>query len=159
MHAMMTLTSNAYCIIYVIVMQTLCTMALLVLHKLYYMLRMDSYTSCQLNELQEDEFSIHSMPWQPCECLSWLQACSKTCLVEPERLHTWSITIVTCWYIHITMTASTQNGCNTHLCCFSLSYNQARKFVWPCNSSTPALLRGKLYNSTPESSDYAIMLL
>lgn len=61
MHAMMTLTSNAYCIIYVIVMQTLCTMALLVLHELYYMLRMDSYTSCQLNELQEDEFSIHSM--------------------------------------------------------------------------------------------------
>lgn len=28
---------------------------------------------------------------------------------------------------------------------------------WPCNSSTPALLRGKLYNLTPESSDYDII--
>ena len=47
-----------------------------------------SYSECKRRMLEMMGNYVHSMPWQPCECLSWLQACSKTCLVEPERLHT-----------------------------------------------------------------------
>ena len=42
----------------------------------------------------------------------------------------------------------------THICVV-LATTKLGSVFWPCNSSTPALLRGKLYNSTPESSDYA----
>lgn len=58
-------------------------------HELYYILCMKSCTSCQLNELREHKFSIRFMHGSHVNASSWLQtACSKTCLVEPERLHT-----------------------------------------------------------------------
>ena len=75
MHAMLTLTSNAYCIIYVIVMQNLDMMVLVVLHELYYILCMNSYTSCQLMNCKRT-----SLAYTPCMAAMWMLKLASKCL-------------------------------------------------------------------------------